>query len=298
MQLSIIVINYNTFDLTTACLRSIQANVRGVQYEVIVVDNGSFECSPEAFKKLFPSITLVVEKVNLGFAGGNNSGLAHAKGDVVLLLNSDTEIVGNAVETTYNYLISKPEVAVVSCKLVYPSGTIQGCCQRFPSVKLELLELLRLQKLMTTKARQKIMQGFFFDHLTEMEADWVWGTFFMVKREVIAKLKHGKLADDYFMYVEDMQWCYLIRQMGYKVMYYPKGFIIHYLSMSSTNDINFDKQKLMMNNEFSFLKSYYGVFSARIIFILRSINYYTLAFRNRKFFFLGNVYIRRGLKFN
>jgi GT2 family glycosyltransferase len=295
MQLSIIVINFNTFELTCECIRSILKNTRNVTYEIILVDNASVECPPEAFKNLFPSITLLAQETNLGFAGGNNAGLKVAKGDVILLLNSDTEILDNAIGKAYSYLVARPDVGVVSSKLIYPSGEIQGCCQRFPSIRLEILELTRIQKLLGSR-RPKAMLGFFFDHKTEMECDWVWGTFFMVKREVIEKLG-GEFPADYFMYGEDMEWCYLIRMCGYKVMYYPEAVVIHHVSMSSSNNVNFDKQKVMRDNEFSFLRKYYGAIHARVIFILRSLNYLTLGFKDKKFKQLAVHYFQRAFQF-
>lgn len=294
MDLSIIIINYNTFNLTCNCLASVFNSVKNIDFEVILVDNASSECPPSVFKEKFPEIILLPQQSNLGFAGGNNAGLTAATGNIVLLLNSDTEIVGDAINVSYDYLVKRQEVGVMSCKLVYPSGEVQGCCQRFPTIALEFYELSRIQKLFG-KRRAKIMQGFFFDHLTEMEAGWVWGTFFMIRRDVIDKLKDRKFPDDYFMYGEDMQWCYIIHKMGYKIMYYPAGTVIHYVSMSSSSDINFDKQRLMMDHEFSFLKTSYGGVSARLIFVLRSLNYFTLFRYGNRFIKLGKQYFRRAV---
>ncbi len=169
MQLSIIVINYNTFDLTCKCIKSVYESIDNLEFELIVVDNASVECSPQRIKDLFPDIILLTLSKNLGFAGGNNAGYAISQGDIVLLLNSDTEVVGKAINIEYEYLALHNNVGVVSSKLIYPSGEIQGCCRRFPSITLELIELTRIQKLLG-KRREEIMQGSFFDHLREMEA--------------------------------------------------------------------------------------------------------------------------------
>ncbi len=294
MQLSIIVINYNTFELTRSCISSILRFTQGVTYEIILVDNASVECPPQIFKNLFPSISLVEEKTNLGFAGGNNAGLKLAKGEVILLLNSDTEVVDNTIARMYEYLVSRKDVGVVSSKLIYPSGKVQGCCQRFPSIRLELLELTRIQKLLGKK-RASIMLGFFFDHETEAEADWIWGTFFMVKRSVVSRFPKGKFPDDFFMYGEDMQWCYQIKMLGYKVMYNPAGVIVHHVSMSSSSNLNFNKYKLMRDHEFIFLSVAYGNLRARLIFALRALNFLTLAAKDKKFGTLAQKYWQRAL---
>jgi GT2 family glycosyltransferase len=295
MQLSIIIINFNTFDLTCKCIKSVFKSIKDISYEVIVVDNASEECSPYRIKELFPFIILLPQKVNLGFAKGNNVGLAVATGEVVLLLNSDTEILGRAIEESFEYLVARPDVGVVSCKLIYPTGDLQAPCQRFPSIGLEMLELTRIQKLLG-RSRQRIMLGFFFDHEHEMKADWVWGTFFMVKREVIKRLPQCRFPDDFFMYGEDMEWCYIIQKLGYKIMYYPKGVIIHHVSMSSTAPYYFDKLRAMRNNEFEFLERNFGTGYARTVFTLRSLNYLSLIFRDRKFYSLAIHYFKRAIQ--
>src|SRR4051812_35387010 len=118
MQLSIIVINFNTFDLTCKCIRSVLNTVRGITYEIVLVDNASDECPPQIFKDLFPTIILIPQEKNLGFAGGNNAGLKLAKGDIILLLNSDTEVLDSAINKAYKYLTARPDVGVVSSKLI------------------------------------------------------------------------------------------------------------------------------------------------------------------------------------
>ena len=97
MVVSIIIINYNTFELTSQCIASVEEQTKGIAYEIILVDNASKECSPQQFTAKFPTIHLIESSVNLGFAGGNNLGIAAAQGDVILLLNSDTKLINNAV---------------------------------------------------------------------------------------------------------------------------------------------------------------------------------------------------------
>jgi GT2 family glycosyltransferase len=134
MQLSIIMINYNTFTLTCNCIQSIREKLVDVEYEVILVDNASVECDPNLFKEKFPWITLVVNPVNTGFTGGNNTGIEHSKGDYILLLNSDTELINNAPKICLDYLMQHKEVGIVSCQLTYPDGSIQYNTRRFRTI--------------------------------------------------------------------------------------------------------------------------------------------------------------------
>jgi hypothetical protein len=277
MQLSIIIVNYNTFVLTSQCIQSILDYTKDLVYEIILVDNASTECTPDKFTEVFPGLRLVKNTTNRGFAGGNNDGLVWATGNVRLLLNSDTILVDNSLKKAYDYLLAHPAIGVLSAQLLFPDGGPQSCCQRFPSLKLELLELLRLQKLLPARLRSRLLLGSFFDHQQAMEADWVWGTFFMFPSEVLHKLPGQRLPEDFFMYGEDMQWCYQIKQkLGYRIWYYPEAKVIHYLS-SSASKSNMNKTDLMLRNEYRLLKMLYGTSRAWLIFKLRSIKYWTIA---------------------
>ena len=143
MQLSIIIINYNTFQLTCNCIQSIKEKLHDLTYEIILVDNDSSECDPNLFLKKFPDIRLIVSAENTGFTGGNNIGIAKAKGEYILLLNSDTELINNAPKICYDYMQQHPEVGMTTAQLIYPDGKIQYNCRRFRTISWELLEIFR-----------------------------------------------------------------------------------------------------------------------------------------------------------
>ncbi|MEJ0054754.1 MAG: glycosyltransferase [Bacteroidota bacterium] len=165
MDVSIIIINYNTFELTCACIESVIEKTKGIDYEIILVDNASAETDPRNFLKKFPAIILIESEVNDGFAKGNNRGIMRTSGKYVLLLNSDTLLKNNAVAIAWEFLERNPEVAVVGSRLESPDGTHQCNCQRLPSVKYGFLELLRTQKFMPGQGG-KLLFGYFFDHKT------------------------------------------------------------------------------------------------------------------------------------
>ena len=277
MTLSIIIINYNTFELTSKCIESIFRFTKNVDFEIILVDNASVECNPDVFLEKFPQITLVKSSENRGFAGGNNVGLEIAKGEYILLLNSDTELVENSIETSLNRLKQDLTIGVLSCKLIYPDGKIQSCANKFPSISLEIKELLRLQKFISKSKSEDMFLGAFFDHQTEKNVDWVWGTFFLTKRKIINQFPSQKLPDDFFMYFEDVQWCYKIRQLGYEILYFPTTKIIHHLSASSAGNKDiFHKMSKSLINECVFLRKEKGSFYTYILYILRTIKYFSL----------------------
>jgi GT2 family glycosyltransferase len=231
---SVIIINYNTYSLTCKCIESVIKKTSGVLYEIIVVDNASTECNPDKFKENFPTIRLIKSNVNLGFSKGNNLGIEHASYDYLLLLNSDTELINNAILLAYQRILKDPAIGALSSKLLYPDGRVQPTASVFPSLKRELRELFRINKSISKDKRADYYLGDQFDHLKEKEAEWIWGAFFLTRKRIVDEFPGKKLHDSFFMYWEDVQWCYFLKKKGYKVLYYPEAEVLHHLSGSSS----------------------------------------------------------------
>lgn len=228
MDISIIIINYNSFDYTNNCIRSIYEASMMVDFEIILVDNNSVEDPGPKVEQLYPKVKYYRLDKNIGFAKGNNLGISYATGKVILLLNNDTIVMKDSVQVCYNLLMENSRIGALSCQLRYPDGKIQHNCQSFPSKKKENIEKFRLHKLLNRKKRSDYMQGFYWNYNQAGNPDWIWGTFFMFRRELLDKLPNKKLDDDYFMYFEDMQWCWDIRNAGYEISYSPKTYITHF----------------------------------------------------------------------
>jgi GT2 family glycosyltransferase len=243
-DVSIIIINYNTYKLTSACIRSVIAKTKSIAYEIILLDNASSECDPQLFCDEFSEVRLIRNEHNLGFAKANNIGIQESKSEFVLLLNSDTILLDDSISTLYKQMLIRPKVAIASGKLIFPDGRLQGCCQRFPSLKLFFFEISRLQKLFSRKRVGEILLGSFFDYETEIYPDWVWGTFMMIRVDLIRKLPAGKLNEEFFMYCEDIQWCLDFKNLGYQIYYTPLAMVIHLMGGSAAdkkmNPQNFD----------------------------------------------------------
>lgn len=255
MDVSVIIINYNTFQLTYNCIKSVIQNTSGINYEIILVDNASSECRASLFKEYFPKINLIESKENLGFSKGNNLGIKFAKGNYILLLNSDVELKNNAIKITFDYLKNNVLSGVVTARITYPDGSPQSVCQRFPSIRYQLIELFRLHKLFPEKIVGKILLGPFFKYNENIKADWIWGTYFMFQKEILKKLPSQKLNDDFFMYGEDIQWCFDIKNIGYEVHFCHYAEVLHYLGGSNGNSKNLIKQNhlLFMDNNYNFV---------------------------------------------
>jgi GT2 family glycosyltransferase len=252
-MVSIIIINFNTPVLTAECVKSIQAKTSEIDYEIIIVDNASSDNSLVYFKENISDCKIIESKKNSGFAAGNNLGIKHALGTEILLLNSDTTLLNNAVKITSEVLRSNASIGVVGARLEYPDGKIQRSCQPFPSAAKLFIEKLRLHKLFPLSVRSRIMQGFYFDYNHAGKPDWIWGTYFHFRKDLLKEFSDKKLPEDYFMYVEDMQWCYLIRRMGYEIVYEPSAKIIHHIGGSSGKRVG-----PMIANQNDFVNRYYS----------------------------------------
>lgn len=260
VDISIVIINYNTFELTCQCIQSVIEKSQGSVCEIILVDNASTERPPQGFKEKFPQIKLVENSINVGFAKGNNLGISIAKGEYILLLNSDTLLRNDVPTILQQFLVRHPQVAAVSGRLEYADGTVQHNCQRFPSIRYQLYELFRLQKLMPKKWGGKILFGAFFAHDSVAYPDWIWGTCFMFRKKLLGRLHNRKLADDLFMYGEDMQWCLEFRNIGYQVAFEPAAIVVHLMGKSGAK-----KNDLMEQNENWLMNKYYSKIEMKII---------------------------------
>lgn len=277
-MVSVIIINYNTFRLTVNCIASIIKHTKEVEYEIILVDNHSKECDPDLFKQEFPDITLIKSSVNAGFSKGNNIGIEASKGDHVLLLNSDTELTNDAISIAIKKLQQNPDVGVISGKLIYPDGKPQAVAGRFPSLRAELFELFRIGHIYPASKLSSIYHSDQWDYNVSTETDWVWGAFFMLSKAVIKQFPNGRLHEDYFMYYEDVLWCYYIKhKLGYKILYMSEPVIIHYLSASSNEKDEYLKYKnKILPNQVMFLKKYKSAAYARAYYLLKALHQITL----------------------
>jgi len=260
MQLSIIIINYNTFSLTSKCIASIHEKLTGVEYEIVLVDNASVECDPILFKLKFPDIKLVTSETNTGFAGGNNLGIMHASGEYLLLLNSDTELINNAPKICLDHLLANKDTGMVTCQLLYPNGSIQHNCRRFRTIGWELLEIMPVYKLLPKGKREQLMLHKYFDHQSFANCDWVWGAFMLFPKSIIQQLPQKKLSEDFFMYCEDVLWCWEFKQLGYQIHFLPEAKVMHVHKGSISKDKLKKVRLTSIKNHAQFMKKFYPDF--------------------------------------
>ena len=233
MDLSIIIVSYNTKELTKQTLESIyQEKNQDFDYEIFVVDNHSQDGSIEMIQSSFPEVKLIVNEDNLGFSKANNMAIKKANGRFILLLNSDTFVNNHCLEKSLKYLQVHSEVGALGCKVMLPDGTLDHACKRgFPTPVASLYYLLKLDKLFPNSKKFGAYDLTYLSEDETHEVDSLMGAFMMVRKETIESV--GLLDEDYFMYGEDIDWCYRIKQKGWKIIYYPEAGIIHYKGGSS-----------------------------------------------------------------
>ena len=281
-MVSVIIINYNTFQLTSDCIASVLHHTKGVPIEIILVDNASTEKDPQAFLDRFPTINLLKSTKNLGFAGGNNLGIRAAKGDFILLLNSDTYLLEDSISQSVAALEADKKIGVLGCRQIFPDGTLQYSARRFRTISWELFDLFRfLLFLFPASIRSKKMLGQYFKHDQSMDVDWVNGAFFLFKRAVLSQLPRQELDGRFFMYGEDVLWCEQIKKLGYSVYFLAATTIVHIASGSTAIQKQLQLRRVMMKNELLIMQWRKG----------KGVYYYSFAF-----LFLAKEYLRLFIK--
>lgn len=232
VRLSIVIVNWNTRDLLRACLESMRPHLMDSSFEIVVVDNASQDGSGRLIETHFPSVTLIQMRENVGFSRANNAGIRATQGQYLLLLNSDTEVREDAFEKMCDYLDANPNVGVLGAQLLNPNGSLQASCRTFPSYRTAFFH--RNSFLSKVFPRNRYSSGYLMtsmDRTKTMEVDWVMGACLMTRREVLERV--GLLDEAFFMYAEDVDWCYRIKQAGWTVVYFPEAKIMHHYESSA-----------------------------------------------------------------
>ena len=257
LDLSIIIISWNTRYILCDCVASIYAQTRDIKFEVIVIDNASIDGSAEMVKRKFPQIVLVENSKNAGFAAANNQGINIARGRYVLLLNSDTVILNSALSKAVAFADAHPEAAVVGCRVLNPDRTLQPTCFMFPSLLNMLLSTSYLYKLFPKSRFFGRERMTWWDRDDVREVDVVTGCFMQV----------GLMDERFFIYGEETDWCYRFKQTGRKVMFAPVGKIIH-LGGQSTRQVRGDMLVQQRISILQFMKKHYNWLSHRMACLL------------------------------
>lgn len=229
IDLSVVILNWNVRDLLDRCLDSIRSSRYTI--EMIVVDNASTDDSVVMVRDKYPQVTLMVNEGNRGFTGGNNQGIATAQGRYVLVLNPDTEVVGDALDRLVAFLEAEPQVGAVGPMLLNPDRSIQPSRRRFPTVLTGFFESTWLQSL----APRGMLRRYYVEDVSAnvvQDVDWLNGACTLFRREVLDRV--GVYDEmNFFMYSEELDLCRRIKAAGWRIAYVPEAQVIHYEGKSS-----------------------------------------------------------------
>jgi len=225
LDLSIIIISFNTKEYLINCINSIYNTIKNLNYEIIVVDNASADGSPEMIEATFGDLKLIKNKENLGFAKANNQGIKVAKGNYLLLLNSDTIVPEGTIETLVKFINEHPNAAAVGPKVLNFDGTLQTKGYNFPSLKLSFICLIRIPKFLPEGSMRRFFHKYYWGENDTTQVDWLGACCLLVRKKTIDKI--GMLCEDFFMYFEDQEWCYRARKKKYEIWYVPTAEIFH-----------------------------------------------------------------------
>ena len=263
LDVSICIVSYNGKKLLEECLYSIYKNIKGLSYEVLVVDNNSSDGSVDMVKTRFPDTHIIENKANYGFAKANNQAIRRAVGKYVLLLNQDIVILDNdAIKTIKEFLDSHKEAAVCSCNYINSDGAYRLSQSRFQTIRY--LFNYYLQKLLYIKEYKNDRK---ISGSVPQEIDVAIGACFMIKKEVVDRV--DLLDEAFFFYFEDVDWCFRIKRAGWKIYLLPQICVRHHLH--SRRDLDIRLQYQYYRSQYLFFKKHYGRLNAFLLLAIDEI---------------------------
>lgn len=295
MDVSIVTVTRDQFEILGKCLKSIEKNTSGLEFEMILLDNNSTTGDTEDISQKFPFVKLIKNNTNVGFAAASNQGAKLATGEYLLFLNDDTELLENSIEKTFRFAKEKGEV-IVGCKLLNSDLTHQPSTSDLPTVSNVISANLFLYKLFP---KSKILNKYYlvnYEVIEPKQVDFIIGAYLLCRRDTFIKL--GGFDTRFYLYSEEMDLCYRFNKMGGKVYYYPLTSIIHIGGATLKAESWFT----IRNKSFSVLQYYQKNFKGINFLSAASAHYLGILLRVPIFFFIGifklnNYYLSRSFNF-
>ena len=289
MDLSIVIVNWNTRELLAACLESVRAGLGGLRAEIIVVDNASQDGSADLVAQRFPEVRLIRNAENRGFAAANNQAFAVARGRRILLLNNDTLVHGDVLEASVRYLDARPEVGAMGCRVENADGSTQLTCSEFPTFGNLLLQTLGLDRLRGGPPFLRRYRMLDWDRDDERDVAVISGCYLLLRREVLETV--GPLDEAFFCYGEETDWCRRIAEHGWALRFAPVGRITHFGS-GTTRSLNHRRDLMLTEGVVRLHRKHGGLAAALAVWSL------LLAFNASRagFWSLGQLAGRRALR--
>ncbi len=269
LDLSIIIVNWNGKDLLTKCLQCVESTVKKISYETFVVDNASTDGSQDMVRRDFPNVKLMANTDNVGFAKANNQAMKIAVGRYVLLLNSDAFVKENTLDAMVAFMDEHPDAGMASCKLFYEEGQLQLSCTSFPTLRTELYITLGLPKLFPKS--HEFGRYFYEDwdyNSVRSDIDVILGAFMLARKTAIDAV--GMMDESYFMYSEEVDWCYRFKKKGWKIYFEPKVEAIH-LWGGTSKQVKIQMLIQLYRSRIKFFRENYSWLSGQLLKVILGV---------------------------
>ena len=226
MELSIIIVNWNTSELLRKCLASIRSSTPSVSFEIIVVDNASSDDSAAMVRQYFQEVELIENSENLGYAEGNNQAIEKARGDYLLLLNPDTEVKCDTIDNLLEFARAHPSAGAVGCRLIGNDGEVQRSCRGFPKPWGVFCEYTGLSRLFPNSRRFGAYRMKYFDYKHEAEVDQPMASCLIISRKAFEDI--GVFDKEFPIFFNEVDWCFRARQGGWSIHFTPTAEVLHH----------------------------------------------------------------------
>jgi hypothetical protein len=300
LDLSIIIVNWNVKNYLENCIESIKSNVEEITYEVIVVDNNSTDNSRLMIENEFPEVILIKNKANVGFAKANNQAIKASQGKYIFLLNPDTAVLPNSLGKTIDFMDSNSQAGVCGCGLINPDNpdaALKTDWLKFPSLVDVLIFdtfLGNLTSVIVSKLFKTKKENSKLDSSLAIEVDWVSGSSLIVRREAVKEA--GLMDEGFFLYGEDMEWCYRIKRLfNWKIYLLPYVKVVHYGGQCSKKLNAFDCASYWHQSRYKFHQKYSNNILFKL-FNLMKVFLFSISLSKWTFLYLINIQKRKYAK--
>lgn len=250
MDVSIIIVNWNTKDLLINCINSVYQTTKTLAIEIWVVDNGSSDDSVNIIRESFPTVNIIKNQDNLGFSKACNQALRQIKGRYAVLLNTDTILSDGAIETVVDFMDKNPKVGICGGQLLNDDGSKQNSIANIPTLATELFSKSLLRRLFPKKYPGKER-----DIKNPMDVESVIGAFMVVRKEAIDET--GLMDESYFFFFEETDWCLSMKKMGWSVFHHPDAKVYH-LQGQTAKKVHIGARIEYWRSRYIFFKKHYG----------------------------------------
>lgn len=272
LDISVILVSYNTIELTKKALNLLFASLHNFKMEVFIIDNASKDHSVDILRNEYPNITLIENNKNVGFGRANNQALSLIDSRYVLLLNTDAFVERDTIAKTVQYMDTNPQCGILGVKFLGGDGELQPSCRFFPTPWNIFLNRSGLKRFFK---RARLIDDMSWDHASIRDCDWVPGCYYLVRKEVIDQV--GLFDPRYFLYYEEIDHCFAAKKAGWHVTYFPHTSVVHLGGESAKSEGEITSsgkqlESLRIESELLYFRKNHGLIAVMVDVLLTTLS--------------------------